>query len=194
MKSLDNLKKRLRPGQVYRRADLEKWSKSVDRDLAKLVENGTLAKVSRGLYAFPKMSRFGVLPPQPEKLVKAFLKDDDFLLTSPNDYNSLGLGTTQLYNIQFVYNHKRHGRFELEGQVFDFKMKARFPKKATTEFLLVELVNNLKNLAEDHEKLLQRVRVKAPQMNTRRLATAVKKFAKVSTRKVFEEALSCDSR
>lgn len=194
MKSLDNLKKRLRPGQVYRRADLEKWSKSVDRDLAKLVENGTLAKVSRGLYAFPKMSRFGVLPPQPEKLVKAFLKDDDFLLTSPNDYNSLGLGTTQLYNVQFVYNHKRHGRFELEGQVFDFKMKARFPKKATTEFLLVELVNNLKNLAEDHEKLLQRVRVKAPQMNTRRLATAVKKFAKVSTRKVFEEALSCDSR
>lgn len=194
MKSLDNLKKRLRPGQVYRRADLEKWSKSVDRDLAKLVENGTLAKVSRGLYVFPKMSRFGVLPPQPEKLVKAFLKDDDFLLTSPNDYNSLGLGTTQLYNVQFVYNHKRHGRFELEGQVFDFKMKARFPKKATTEFLLVELVNNLKNLAEDHEKLLQRVRVKAPQMNTRRLATAVKKFAKVSTRKVFEEALSCDSR
>ncbi|MDH3808485.1 MAG: DUF6088 family protein [Desulfuromonadales bacterium] len=194
MKSLDNLKKRLRPGQVYRRADLEKWSKSVDRDLAKLVENGTLAKVSRGLYAFPKMSRFGELPPQPEKLVKAFLKDDDFLLTSPNDYNSLGLGTTQLYNVQIVYNHKRHGRFELEGQVFDFKMKARFPKKATTEFLLVELVNNLKNLAEDHEKLLQRVRVKAPQMNTRRLATAVKKFAKVSTRKVFEEALSCDSR
>ena len=194
MKSLDNLKKRLRPGQVYRRADLEKWSKSVDRDLAKLVENGTLAKISRGLYEFPKMSRFGVLPPQPEKLVKAFLKDDDFLLTSPNDYNSLGLGTTQLYNVQFVYNHKRHGRFELEGQVFDFKMKARFPKKATAEFLLVELVNNLKNLAEDHEKLLQRVRVKAPQMNTRRLATAVKKFAKVSTRKVFEEALSCDSR
>jgi hypothetical protein len=194
MKSLDNLKKRLRPGQVYRRADLEKWSKSVDRDLAKLVENGTLTKVSRGLYEFPKMSRFGVLPPQPEKLVKAFLKDDDFLLTSPNDYNSLGLGTTQLYNVQFVYNHKRHGRFELDGQVFDFKMKARFPKQVTTEFLLVELVNNLKSLAEDHEKLLRRVRVKAPQMNTRRLATAVKKFAKISTRKVFEEALSCDAR
>jgi hypothetical protein len=194
MKSLDNLKKRLRPGQVYRRADLEKWSKSVDRDLAKLVENGTLTKVSRGLYEFPKMSRFGVLPPQPEKLVKAFLKDDDFLLTSPNDYNSLGLGTTQLYNVQFVYNHKRHGRFELDGQVFDFKMKARFPKQVTTEFLLVELVNNLKSLAEDHEKLLRRVRVKAPQMNTRRLATAVKKFAKISTRKFFEEALSCDSR
>ena len=194
MKSLDNLKKRLRPGQVYRRADLEKWSKSVDRDLAKLVEDGTLTKVSRGLYEFPKMSRFGVLPPQPEKLVKAFLKDDDFLLTSPNDYNSLGLGTTQLYNVQFVYNHKRHGRFELDGQVFDFKMKARFPKQVTTEFLLVELVNNLKSLAEDHEKLLRRVRVKAPQMNTRRLATAVKKFAKISTRKFFEEALSCDSR
>jgi hypothetical protein len=189
MKSLDNLKKRLRPGQVYRRADLEKWSKSVDRDLAKLVEDGTLTKVSRGLYEFPKMSRFGVLPPQPEKLVKAFLKDDDFLLTSPNDYNALGMGTTQLYNVYYVYNHKRHGRFDLDGQVFEFKSKPRFPKKVTTEFLLVDLVNNLNSLAEDQDEVLKRVQKKVTEFDSKRLSSAVKRFAKVSTRKFFEEIL-----
>ena len=190
MKSLENVKKHLRPGQVYRRSDLEKWSKSIDRDLAGLVKEGTLEKIRRGLYEYPKKSRFGVLPPSPEKLVKAFLKDDRFLLTSPNDYNSLGMGTTQLYNVHYVYNHKRHGRFDLDGQVFEFKARSRFPQKATAEFLLVDLVNNLNSLAEDQEEVLKRVQKKASGFDTRRLSSAVKRFAKVSTRKFFEEVLS----
>ncbi len=33
------------------------------------------------------------------------------LLASPNAYNSLGVGTTQLYDKTVVYNHKRHGEF-----------------------------------------------------------------------------------
>jgi len=189
MKNLENLKKHLRPGQVYRRSDLEKWSKSVDRDLASLVNEGTLEKVRRGLYEYPKKSRFGMLPPSPEKLVKAFLKDDHFLLTSPNDYNSLGMGTTQLYNVYYVYNHKRHGRFDLDGQVFEFKSKPRFPKKATKEFLLVDLVNNLNTLAEDQEDVLKRVQKKVSDFDSKRLSSAVKKFAKISTRKFFEEII-----
>ena len=189
MKSLETVKKHLRPGQVYRRSDLKQWSKSVDRDLANLVKEGTLEKVRTGLYEYPKKSRFGVLPPSPKKLVKAFLKDDHFLLTSPNDYNTLGMGTTQLYNVYYVYNHKRHGRFDLDGQVFEFKSKHRFPKKATTEFLLVDLVNNLDSLAEDQEEVLKRVQKKVAEFDCRRLSSAVKKFAKVSTRKFFEEII-----
>ena len=186
MKSLENVKKHLRPGQVYRRSDLKKWSKSVDRDLVNLVKEGTLAKVRRGLYECPQRSRFGVLPSSPDKLVKAFLKDDHFLLTSPNDYNALGMGTTQLYNVYYVYNHKRHGRFDLDGQVFEFKNKPRFPKKATAEFLLVDLVNNLNSLAEDQTEVLKCVQKKASEFNSRRLSSAVKRFAKDSTRKFFE--------
>jgi hypothetical protein len=44
-----------------------------------------------------------VVPPAEETLIRSFLKDDRFLLTSPNVYNSLGIGTTQLYNKQLVY-------------------------------------------------------------------------------------------
>ncbi len=190
MRALETLKSRLRPGSLYRRADLEKFSKSVDRDLAQLVDAQVLVKVRRGLYEYPKLSRFGTLPPEPAKLVKSFLKDDDFLLISPNDFNSLGVGTSQLYNYQVVLNHKRHGRFELGGQVFEFCVKPKFPKQATVEFLLVELVNNLDNLAEDREKVRSQIKEKLPEMCTRRFKTAVKKFSKVSTRKFFEEALS----
>jgi len=55
--------------------------------------------------------RFGQVPPDERKLARTFLKEDGFLLTSPNACNTLGLGTTQLYNTRVVHNHKRYGRF-----------------------------------------------------------------------------------
>lgn len=189
MNALENVKTHLKPGQVYRRSDLGKWSRSVDRDVAGLVNEGVLVKVRQGLYQCPQRSRFGVLPAGTDKLITSFLKDDDYLVTSPNDYNALGLGTTQLYNYQVVYNHKRHGRFDLGGQVFEFHRKPRFPKKATSEFLLVDLVNNLDHLAEDRGAVLDRVRAKVADLDARRLRAAVKSFAKVATRKFFEEVL-----
>jgi len=190
MNALENVKTKLKPGQVYRRSDLEKMSRSVDRDVAGLVSEGSLVKVGSGLYQCPQHSRFGVLPASTDKLLTSFLKDDDYLVTSPNDYNALGLGTTQLYNYQIVYNHKRHGRFELGGQLFEFHRKPRFPKKVTAEFLLVDLLNNLKQLAEDRGAVLARVRAKVPEMDAKRLSAAAKSFAKVATRKFVEEALA----
>src|ERR1700680_952246 len=105
MSKLDELKKHLKRGEVYRRSDLVKWSKSVDRHLEALVKDGILQKLSQGLYYFPEESAFGMTPPEEEALIRGFLKDDRFLLTSLNAYNSLGVGTTQLYNQRTVYNH-----------------------------------------------------------------------------------------
>ncbi len=185
MRSMEKLKKHLRTGQVYRRADLVKWSKSIDRHLAQLMDDGVLVKLRQGLYLCPRFSRFGQVASDPAKLCRAFLKDDDFLLTTPNDYNALGLGMTQLYNCYTVYNHKRHGRFELEGQLFNFHMKHRFPKKLTPEFLLVDLVDNLNQIAEEREKVLERVKSKLPELDPQRLQSVIKRFAKVSTQKIL---------
>src|SRR3984893_17405908 len=126
MTKLDALKKHLRPGQVYRREDLARWSNAVDRHLKQLVKDGTLTKLSGGLYAYPKETDFGKAPPDDRTLVKTFLKDDRFLLASPNAYNRLGVGTTQLYDKTVVYNHKRHGTFTLGGRTFEFRMKPTF--------------------------------------------------------------------
>jgi hypothetical protein len=56
MKRLDQLKKHLRPGRVYRRAELAQWSKSVDRHARELVGQGVLQKLQNGLYYYPKHS------------------------------------------------------------------------------------------------------------------------------------------
>ncbi|MBN8669519.1 MAG: hypothetical protein J0L80_02460 [Chitinophagales bacterium] len=173
MARLDEFKSHLKAGKVYRRSELARWSNAVDRQLSLLVKDGTLEKLSQGMYYVPKKTVFGVAPPDEETLVRTFLKDDDFLLTSPNAYNSLGVGTTQLYNKRVVYNHKRHGEFVLGGKKFFFHAKHRFPKEATPEFLLVDLVNNLGSLAEDREYVLSNVVAKARTMPLPKLKRAV---------------------
>jgi hypothetical protein len=49
MPQLDELKKHLKKGGIYRREDPMKWSKSVDRHLEELTFKGTLQKVSQSL-------------------------------------------------------------------------------------------------------------------------------------------------
>lgn len=186
----DRLKRRLRPGRVYRRAELAEWSKSVDRHLRELVDDGVLLKLRNGLYYRPKASVFGQVPPDERELVRSFLKEDDFLITSPNDYNTLGLGTTQLYNTRVVYNHKRHGHFSLGGMPFEFRRKPRFPRQLTEEFLLVDLLNNLSDLAEDPAWVRKCVREKAGELDTVRLRRAARDYGKIATRKFLDGVLT----
>lgn len=185
MTKLQELKKHLRTGKVYRREDLAKWSTSVDRHLHQLLGEGYLTRLSTGLYLRPKQTAFGKAPAEDDVLVEAFLKDGRYLVTSPNAYNSLGVGMTQLYNRTVVYNHKRHGSFKLGGRDFEFRKKPAFPKTLTREFLLVDLVNNLDQLAEDREQVLARVKDRALQGNRRALNRAVKDYGMVRTRKFF---------
>lgn len=190
MAKVAELKKHLRPGQVYRRRDLSRWSNAVDRHLKQLQSDGTLQKLSGGLYYYPRQTAFGAAPADDEKLVESFLKDKRFLLTSPNAYNALGVGATQLYNETVVYNHKRHGRFTLGGRTFDFRMKPYFPSSLSPEFLLVDLVNNLDRLAENREEILANVRKKALGMDTQALARAARQYGGVQARKFFADVLS----
>ena len=189
MSKLEQLERHLKPGRAYRRADLVRWSTSVDRHLKQLVESGTLKKLSGGLYVYPKETAFGPAPASDKDVVSAFLKEDTFLLASPNAYNSLGVGTTQLYDKTVVYNHKRHGEFQLGNRKFTFRMKPRFPKSLTKEFLLVDLVNNVDQLAEAKDEVLKRVVQRAASSDRRRLRRAVREYGSERTKKFFDRAL-----
>jgi hypothetical protein len=192
MTKLQALKKHLRPGQVYRREDLARWSNAVDRHLKQLLADGTLTKLAGGFYAYPQDTVFGKAPAEDDKLVGTFLKDHRFLLASPNAYNSLGVGTTQLYDKTVVYNHKRHGLLSLGGRTFDFRVKPSFPKTLNKEFLLVDLVNNLDRLAESKNEVLARVKERAGSYDARRLRRAARDYGNVRTKKFFSEALTAD--
>ncbi|WP_257624534.1 hypothetical protein [Variovorax boronicumulans] len=185
--AVERLAGQLRGGRVYRREDLARLSTAVDRHLRELVAAGKLKKLAQGLYLAPKQSSYGPLPPADEEVVGGFLRDKDFLVFSPSAYNAVGLGTTQLYNRTLVYNRKRHGVFRLGNRQFDFRVKPRFPRKLTPEFLYVDLLNNLDELAEDRDAVLRQARGKLPSFDADRLRRATDNFGSVATRKRLRE-------
>ncbi len=178
-----------RAGQVFRRKDLAVQHPSIDRELGRYVLEGKVCKAAQGLYYVPKKTPFGEAPPAEGALVAKFLEDDRFLLFNPSSYNSLGLGTTQLYNTTVVYNHKRHGKFKLAGLEFDFREKPSFPtaRQVNREFLLVDMLNNLDHLAEDSQAVLKAVQEKLNSFDSLLLQKAIKAYGSARTRRFFND-------
>lgn len=179
----------MEPGRVYRRKELCSLSNNLTRDLNKLVEEGQIVRASAGLYYRPRMTSIGPAPASEEELVRGFLSDDRFLLVSFNEYNLLGLGLTQLYNQQFVYNRKRHGEFVLDGRTFSFKRPRDFPDKLTKEFLFVDLFNNRFELSRDTRELEVLLAKRAQEADGHELLRASMRYGKVATRKFFRDVL-----
>ena len=187
---MELLRQHIKPGDVYRRSDLEYFSTAIDRHLSQLVQEGTLLRLSQGLYHAPQFSKFGAVPPSDNLLVERFLKDDEFLMLSPNFFNSLGLGLTQLYNTTWVYNHKRKGEFRLNGKLFEFKLKSSFPTQLTKEFLLVELLNSLDYLADNLD--LVGLSKKVEDFDSAALMQMAQKYGSGRARKILKTILRKD--
>ena len=183
----DYLLNSMKPGRVYRRKELNEYSNSVDRELAKLSFKGVVKKLSAGLYVKPEQSRFGKLPPDDKELVRAFLNNKQFLLMSFNYYTSLGLALTQLYNEILVYNRRRHGQIKLGSKKFVFKNMPEFPKKPSREFLLIDMLNNLKSLGEDSSKILKRLKKKKDSFDMKKTSLMAKRYGKLKTKKIIKE-------
>jgi hypothetical protein len=179
-------------GKVFRRKDLANELPSVDRELGLAVKAGTVRKIARGLYYVPRKTPFGDAPPSEGALVEKFLDDYHFLMFNPSCYNALGLGTTQLYNKTVVYNHKRHGKFALAGFEFYFRDKPRFPsrKHVNREYLLVDMLNNLTDLAEYPETVLSNLRRKLDTFDEGRLEKMLADYGSARTRRVFRQMKS----
>ncbi len=183
MKALDRVKKHLVAGQVYRRSELAAFSTNVDRTLQSLVKEGLLKKLSTGLYLAPKKTVFGDALPDENSLLETFLNDDHFVVYSPSQFNSLGLGSTQLYNSRIVFNRKRTGELTVGGRPYSFKLWREAPKALSEEFLVVEFLNRINELAEDRETLLERLKEKLPTFNRAKLNNAASRFGTLSAQK-----------
>ncbi len=81
------------------------------------------------------------MPPGDEELLRAFLDDTPFVLTGPDRWNALGLGTTAVFAETLVYNHKRSGRFVLGGRAFQLRRVA-FPDTPVPEWYAVDLLQH----------------------------------------------------
>jgi hypothetical protein len=131
----------LEPGRVYRTRDLAGWSANAPRLAKRLVHDGSLLRLGHGLFAHPKHSRFGVVPPGDEELLRAFLDGSPFVYTGPERWNALGLGSTAMFAVPLVYNTKRTGTFDFGGRRFLLRRVA-FPENPPPEWFVVDLLEH----------------------------------------------------
>jgi hypothetical protein len=131
----------LKTGRVYRTGDLARWGQNPSRLARRLVREGKLKSVKRGLYACPRSGRFGQVPPKEKDLLHRFLRGGPFLFTGPERWNALGLGSTAAFSRQLVYNTKRSGEFDLGGVKFLLR-RVPFPHHPTPEWFAVDLIEN----------------------------------------------------
>lgn len=131
----------LEPGKVYRTSDLARWSANPTRLAARLVDQGELVRLRRGLFAAPRASRWGNVPPSDDALLTSFLGGSPYIVTGPPRWNALGLGATAMFAMPLVYNTLRSGVFDLGGRPFLLR-RVRFPTNPPPEWFAVDLLMN----------------------------------------------------
>jgi len=104
--------------------------------------------------------------------------------------------TTQLYNKTIVYNHKRHGQFRLGNRTYDSRVKHRFPKpvQVTPEFLLVDMLNNLAELAKDESEVLDHAQRRLTNFDQKLLKKTLSDYGSVATQRLVNGWLVQKSR
>jgi len=187
MKNADKLKETMEPGRVYRRQELAGLSTAVDRDLKTLVAAGEVRKLGSGLYAKPRPSALGPLPPEDREVVRTFLKTDDFRLTSYNDFNLLGMGLTQVYNTYVVYNHKRSGDFKLGRRHYKFRLVPAYPatELVEPEYLLVDMLNNLMRLPDNVELVLRNLKDGVRRFDRAKVMECLERYGNPAARRLL---------
>jgi hypothetical protein len=131
----------LQPGRVYRTRDLTAWGTNAPRLAKRLVREGKLIPLAHGLFAHPKRSHFGTVPPSDKELMRAFLEGTPFVFTGSEHWNALGLGTTAVFAAPLVYNTKRSGTFDFGGRKFVLRRVA-FPENPPPEWYVIDLLEH----------------------------------------------------
>jgi hypothetical protein len=87
-------------------------------------------------------------------MMRAFLDRGPFVITGPERWNALGLGTTALFAAPLVYNTKRSGTFDLGGRRYVLR-RVGFPSRPTPEWFVVDLFENADHAGASREDLAE---------------------------------------
>lgn len=182
---------RLKSGRVYRTRDLARWSANPPRLAKRLVREGALVPLAYGLFSHPKRGRFGVVPPDDEEMMRAFLGGAPFVFTGPDRWNALGLGSTAAFAMPLVYNTKRSGTFELGDRRFLLRRVA-FPKDPPPEWFAVDLLEHADQAGASRADLAAALgRALARRAFDRgRLRAMAREYGTLATQALVESALA----
>ncbi|MDE2038844.1 MAG: hypothetical protein KGO96_11825 [Elusimicrobia bacterium] len=162
---------------------------AVDRDLKTLVGSGQVRRLGYGLYCRARKAPSGDALSHERELLRAFLKTDDFLLASYDDFASLGLGLTPPRGRRLVYNHKRSGDIVVGAKRWTFRRVPEYPKKSSKEYLLVDLLNQLRESPGGGGRVLKNLRSRLNSFDQDKLRKNLERYGRPAAREILKRAL-----
>ena len=181
----------LKPGKVYRTADLRRWGKNPTRLARRLEEAGKLQPLPvQGLYVCPRRSRFGTVPPKDEEVLDAFLKRSPYVFTGPTQWNRLGLRSTAVFADTWVYNTKRTCTLKVGNRRLQLR-RVRFPRHPSPEWYAVDLLENHEAAGMPLSQLEEALRsaVAAERFDPDRLRRAASEYGTRETQALVDRAV-----
>jgi hypothetical protein len=85
------------------------------------------------------------------------------------------------------YNHKSKGSFTLGNREFEFKLKSSFPNSLSKEYVLVDMLNNLSELAEDTGTVLAQLKKRVADYNFDNLYEMATRYGNSMTKKLVKQ-------
>ena len=84
--------------------------------------------------------------------------------------------------------HKRSGDFSLGGKHFKFHMVPAYPKTLSKEYLLVDLLNNLKHLSENTDLVLRNLKSRLHQFDRDSVQKLLERYGRPAARNALHKA------
>jgi len=110
---------------------------NIDFVLHRLIKQGTIRRLSRGIYDYPKQSKlFGTVPPDPDSIARALASGDQLFPSGARTANLLGLSTQVPAKPSYLTNMTACVK-QVDGQTIQLK-RARVP--------LIDNISNHANL------------------------------------------------
>jgi hypothetical protein len=109
---------------------------------------------------------------------KAIIFNDETISENPNGGSGKGLFWNALAKLKKVAS--------IDGKTFEFKLKSSFPKNISREYLLVDLLNNLDNLAEDQTQAIAKLPNNVRSFNTAALMKATQQYGTGKTKRTLK--------
>jgi hypothetical protein len=135
------------------------------------------------------------VPPTDDALLRAFLDGGPFVLTGPERWNALGLGTTAVFATPLVYNTKRSGRFTFGGRQFLLRRVA-FPETPSPEWFVVDLFENAEQAgaAPEDLRVALAAALHAGKFDRQKLASMSTRYGSRRTQTLINAALGASAR
>lgn len=96
--------------------------------------------------------------------------------------------STNYHKKSHAYNHKRSGDFTLGGKRFTFRLVPAYPHELSKEFLLIDLLNNLKRLPDNTGLVRRNLKSHLSEFNLKAVRECLARYGRPASRTALEKA------